>query len=73
MPHLRTKFGELVQVAVPVVTGVLLWSYLAVAMVYGTLSAQFTSKFTFAPHPSPSRDRRPPRAIPFQTEPVGSI
>ena len=39
MPHLRTKFGELVQVAVPVVTGVLLRSYLAVAMVYGTPSA----------------------------------
>jgi len=39
MAHLMTKFGELVRGAVPVIAGVLLWSYLAAAVVYGTLSA----------------------------------
>lgn len=40
MAHLMmTKFGELVRGAGPVLAGVLLWGYLAAALVYGTLSA----------------------------------
>jgi len=38
MAYLMTKFSELVHVAAPVLAGVLLWSYLAAAVVYGTLS-----------------------------------
>lgn len=38
MAHLMTNLGELARGVMPVMAGVLLWSYLAVAVVYGTLS-----------------------------------
>jgi hypothetical protein len=38
MTHMMMKIAEFARVAVPVVIGGLLWSYLAGAMVYGVVS-----------------------------------
>ncbi|MEQ1889839.1 MAG: hypothetical protein ABL951_11775 [Alphaproteobacteria bacterium] len=39
MSNLGTKLSEILRASVPVVMGGVLWSYIAAAMLYGTLQA----------------------------------